>query len=163
MAELDCIPFAALEAWMDGQGLSGGRINGASALRGGTQNILVRFRRGAREFVLRRPPEHPRANSNETMRREARMLGALAGSAVPHPGLIAACPEEDVIGTAFYLMELIEGYNPTTGLRSPHRDDPRLRRRMGLAMVEAIAALGAIMLPLDCRISASPTVTLNGR
>jgi aminoglycoside phosphotransferase (APT) family kinase protein len=144
MAELDCIPFDALEAWMDRAGIESGPIEAAKPLRGGTQNILVRFRRGSREFVLRRPPEHPRANSNETMRREARMLAALNGSAVPHPDLIAACPTEDVLGVAFYLMEPIEGYNPTTGLRSPHRDDPLLRHRMGLAMVEAIAALGAI-------------------
>ena len=62
-------------------------------IAGGTQNVLVRFRRGEREFVLRRPPPHKRANSDETMRREARVLGALAGSDVPHPGLIAAEPD----------------------------------------------------------------------
>jgi aminoglycoside phosphotransferase (APT) family kinase protein len=94
--------------------------------------------------VLRRPPIHKRKNSDETMRREARVLGALAGSAVPHPGLIAACPDVDVMGAAFYLMEPIRGFNPTTGLPEPHRSSPAMRHRIGLSMVEAIAALGAI-------------------
>ena len=39
-------------------------------------------RSGGRSYVLRRPPLHKRANSDETMRREARMLAALRGSAV---------------------------------------------------------------------------------
>ena len=67
-------------------------IENAIRLAGGSQNILLRFSRSGRDYVLRRPPEHVRANSNETMRREARLLGAIAGSAVPHPRLIAACP-----------------------------------------------------------------------
>jgi aminoglycoside phosphotransferase (APT) family kinase protein len=44
------------------------------------------------------------------MRREARVLGALAGSRVPHPALIAAEAATDVIGAAFYLMEPIDGF-----------------------------------------------------
>ncbi len=79
-------------AWMSERGLEDGPISDVSLIAGGTQNVLVRFRRGDREFVLRRPPPHKRANSDETMRREARVLGALAGSDVPHPGLIAAEP-----------------------------------------------------------------------
>jgi aminoglycoside phosphotransferase (APT) family kinase protein len=35
---------------------------------------------------------------------------------VPHPVLIAACPAEDVIGAAFYLMEPIDGCNASVGL-----------------------------------------------
>jgi aminoglycoside phosphotransferase (APT) family kinase protein len=36
--------------------------------------------------VLRHPPPHKRANSDETMRREARVLAALAGTTCPTPG-----------------------------------------------------------------------------
>ena len=134
----------ALTAWMDAQNLEKGPLEEATLLAGGTQNILLRFRRGQRLFVLRRPPVHLRANSNETMRREARVLAALKGSAVPHPGLIAACPQEDVLGAAFYLMEPVDGFNPTTGLPSFHASDPAIRHRMGLSLVEACAALGAL-------------------
>lgn len=138
------VDLDALATWMDGKSLGVGPIENATLLAGGTQNILLRFKRADREYVLRRPPPHLRANSNETMRREARVLAALAGSDVPHPGLIAACGDENVIGAAFYLMEPIDGFNPTSGLPPLHASSESLRHRMGLAMVEGIAALGAL-------------------
>jgi aminoglycoside phosphotransferase (APT) family kinase protein len=78
------------------------------------------------------------------MRREARVLAALEGSDVPHPGLIAACEDEGVLGAAFYLMEPVRGFNPTTGLPPLHASDPAIRRAMGFELVDAIAALGAV-------------------
>ena len=138
------VDLEKLAVWMDGQGLGEGPLEGVTLLGGGTQNILLRFSRAGREYVLRRPPPHLRANSNETMRREARMLAALKGTPVPHPELIAACPDEEVLGAAFYLMEPIEGFNPSTGLPPLHAGSPQMRHRMGLALVEGIAALGAL-------------------
>lgn len=140
----DGVDLAALQRWMDVQGLGEGAIDSVETLTGGTQNILIRFQRGEARYVLRRPPPVPRANSNETMRREARVLAALQGSAVPHPRLIAACHSEEVLGVAFYLMEQVEGFNPTQGLPALHATDAAMRHRIGLSMVEAIAALGAI-------------------
>ena len=133
-----------LRHWMDDHGLGRGVISNPTALTGGTQNLLLRFERAGRRYVLRRPPEHKRANSDETMRREARVLGALAGGDVPHPGLIAAEPDETVLGAAFYLMESIDGFNPGGGLPALHAGDPAVRRRMGFLLMEAAAALGAI-------------------
>ena len=138
------VDLAVLAAWMDGEGLGSGPIEDARLLAGGTQNVLLRFSRAGRAYVLRRPPQHLRANSNETMRREARMLAALAGTAVPHPGLIADCADEAVLGAAFYLMEPIDGFNPSTGLEPLHAGSEAVRHRMGLALVEGIAALGAL-------------------
>ncbi len=138
------VDLSALRSWMDEQGLGSGPIEHVRQLAGGTQNVLVRFTRDGRDHVLRRPPVHKRANSDETMRREARVLAALAGSDVPHPGLIAVCPDTDVLGAAFYLMEPIEGFNPAAGLPEPHRSDPAMRRAMGLSMVAAIAALARV-------------------
>ncbi|WP_234484961.1 phosphotransferase family protein [Noviherbaspirillum pedocola] len=129
---------------MDTQCLEQGQIAQAHLLTGGTQNILLRFCRGSRDFVLRRPSRHPRPNNNDTIRREARILGALAGTGVPHPGLIAACTSEAVLGTAFYLMEPIDGFNATMGLPALHAGDPAMRREMGFAMVDAILALGRV-------------------
>lgn len=141
---MEGIDLAALERWMDGQGVGEGPIADARLLSGGTQNILMHFRRGDEAFVLRRPPPVPRANSNDTMRREARVLAALEGTAVPHPRLIAACADENVLGVAFYLMAPVDGFNATQGLPALHAGDAAARHRIGLSMVEAIAALGAI-------------------
>ncbi len=131
-------------SWMDDRALGDGPITDVELIAGGTQNVLLRFRRGERSFVLRRPPPHKRANSDETMRREARVLGALAGSDVPHPGLIAAEPELDVIGAAFYLMEPVDGFNATLGLPEPHASDVAMQREMGLSMADAIGALARV-------------------
>ena len=138
------IDQAILCDWMDSQHLESGPIISPRILGGGTQNILMAFQRGERDFVLRRPPPHLRANSNETMRREARVLSALKGSDVPHPELISSCPDEKVLGASFYLMEPIDGFNATTGLPSFHAGDPIVRKQMGLSLVEGIASLGAI-------------------
>ncbi len=140
----ELVDLERLAAWMDEQGLVGGAIETPTLLAGGTQNILLRFERGGRRFVLRRPPPHLRRNSNETMRREARVLAALRDTDVPHPRLIAASPETDVIGAAFYLMEPIEGFNPTQGLPPYHASDPAVRRAMGFSLVDSIAALGRV-------------------
>lgn len=138
------VDLDALARWMDGRGLGAGPIGDVERLGGGTQNVLLRFTRAGRAYVLRRPPEHKRKNSDETMRREARVLAALAGSAVPHPALIAAESTIDVLGAAFYLMEPVEGFHAPSGLPEPHRSDPALRHGMGLAMVDGIVALGAV-------------------
>src|SRR5947207_14520147 len=138
------VDLERLAAWMDARGLERGPIEEAARPPGGTQNILLKFRRGERWFMLRRPPLAAHMNGSETMRREARVLGALAGTDVPHPRLIAACPEEDVLGAAFYLMEPIEGFNPTVGLPPLHADDPSARRAMGFSLVDGIAALGRV-------------------
>jgi aminoglycoside phosphotransferase (APT) family kinase protein len=137
------VDLAVLANWMDAQGLGAGPLENVQRLAGGTQNILLKYSRDGRSFVLRRPPPVLRANSNETMRREARVLAALKDTNVPHPELIAACPDEGVLGAAFYLMEPIDGYNATTGLPEPFASSPDLRRQMGLSLVDGIAALGA--------------------
>jgi aminoglycoside phosphotransferase (APT) family kinase protein len=138
------VDIESLAAWMTGRGLGEGPIEGVTSLTGGTQNILLRFRRAGRDYVLRRPPAHPRANSNETMRREARVLRALAGTAVPHPALIADCGDEAVLGAAFYLMEPVDGFNPVGTLPEPHASSPDIQHAMGLALVDGIAALGRV-------------------
>ena len=138
------VDWGSLAGWMDRQQLGSGPIDVAGSLGGGSQNILVRFTRGDGDYVLRRPPLHMRDNSNETMRREARLLKALAGTRVPHPGLVAACSDEAVLGAAFYLMEPAEGFNPVSGLPPLHSGSADVQHRMGLALVEAIAELGGL-------------------
>ncbi|AFT70287.1 Phosphotransferase enzyme family protein [Alloalcanivorax dieselolei B5] len=138
------VDLRALNTWMEQQGLGKGDIENPLPLAGGTQNLLLRFQRHGKDYVLRRPPRHLRANSNDTMRREMRLLAALADTNVPHPRLLAACPEEDVIGVAFYLMEPIDGFNATCDFPESHGASADQVHRMGLSLVEGITALGAV-------------------
>jgi aminoglycoside phosphotransferase (APT) family kinase protein len=138
------VDLQVLASWMTEQGLGDGPIVDAERIGGGTQNILLQFVQAGRRYVLRRPPEHKRANSDETIRREIRVLGALAETGVPHPQLIAACGDTAVLGAAFYLMEPVTGFNPAQCLPGSYRIDPGWRRDLGFAVVDGAAAVGAV-------------------
>lgn len=133
-----------LAAWMDLEGLGAGPIENPTVLTGGTQNLLLKFIRHGRTYVLRRPPLHSIVNGSETMRREVKTLAALALSDVPHARLIAACTDESVLGAAFYLMEPVDGFNASEGLPNLHAGDPELRRKMGFALLDGALALGRV-------------------
>ncbi|WP_018161589.1 phosphotransferase family protein [Smaragdicoccus niigatensis] len=137
--------FSAIAEWMNEQGLPDGPIVEVEPLKGGTQNLMYRFRRGGEAYVFRRPPMHLRAKSNEVLRREMRVLGALESTPVPAPRLIAGCADDSILGGAvFYLMEPIDGFNPATMLPALHAGDPAIRHQMGLNAATGIAALGAV-------------------
>lgn len=139
------LDFEILDAWMDASELPSGNFSGIRLLAGGTQNVLVRFARGGREYVLRRPPPHLRPKSNDSLRREGQVLSALAGTDVPHPGFIAGCFDETVMnGAVFYLMEPIDGFNATTELPALHASDASMRYEMGLQCAGALARLSRL-------------------
>ncbi|MGE0387875.1 MAG: phosphotransferase family protein [Gammaproteobacteria bacterium] len=134
-----------LNAWLQLQAVPGsGPVTAVERLTGGSQNNLFVLTRGGERIVLRRPPKHLRANSNETMLREARVLKALAGSEVPHPRLYAACADESVIGACFYLMAPLEGFSPIGALPGRYGTDPAWRAAMGPEFVRGAAALAAV-------------------
>jgi aminoglycoside phosphotransferase (APT) family kinase protein len=139
------VDFDVLQEWMDEHGLRGGSIDAVEPLAGGTQNVMLRFSRGGRDYVLRRGPPHLRPISNDVMRREARVLQALATTAVPHPRYIAACPDENIMnGAVFYLMEPVDGFNAAVALPQLHASDARIRYEMGLRMADGASALAAV-------------------
>jgi aminoglycoside phosphotransferase (APT) family kinase protein len=135
-----------LNAWIEAQpDIPGtGPVTSVVALTGGSQNVLFRLEREGGSFILRRPPRHLRANSNATMNREALLLAALRGSAVPHADLYAACSDESVIGAAFYVMRPLEGFSPSGELPGQYATDPSWRNAMGEVFVQSGAALAAV-------------------
>ncbi|MBE1535694.1 phosphotransferase family protein [Actinomadura algeriensis] len=139
------VDFRVLSGWMDARRLPEGPFEDVAPLTGGTQNMLIRFRRGGREYVLRRGPAHLRARTNDVLRREARVLGALDGTDVPAPRLVAACPDESVMnGAVFYLMTPVDGFNASVTLPDLHANDASVRYEMGLNAARALSALGAV-------------------
>src|ERR1700761_7614269 len=138
-------PPDGLAEWMSKQGLGDGPLDNVSAISGGTQNIMLRFTRSGRTYVLRRGPKHLRPRSNVVIMRETQVLAALAGTDVPHPRLIASCDDPGVLGDAvFYLMEPIDGFHAGQELPELHAADPAVRFEMGLSMADALAKLGAV-------------------
>ena len=112
------VDVARLTAWLDAHALGSGPVE-LTALGGGTQNVMALIQRTNFEAVLRHPPPFKRANSDETMRREATVLRALTNTEVPHPRLIADEPSLDVLGSAFYIMEPVHGFTPTLAFLTP--------------------------------------------
>lgn len=142
---MDPVNLEAVAEWMSGQGLGGGPLEDVANVTGGTQNVMLRFSRAGRPYVLRRGPRHLRPRSNSVILRETKVLAALAGSDVPHPHLIAVCEDPAVLGDAvFYLMDPVDGFNAGEGLPPLHAGDPDIRYHMGLSMADALAKLGAV-------------------
>jgi aminoglycoside phosphotransferase (APT) family kinase protein len=145
MTSSDSDALEAVARWMSTQGLGEGPLQDVSAVTGGTQNIMLRFTRSGRPYVLRRGPQHLRARSNSVILRETRVLAALAGSDVPHPHLIATCEDPGVLGDAvFYLMEPVDGFNPAQGLPDAYATDEAWLRAVAFDVIDGIAALGAV-------------------
>ncbi len=144
------LDWSALQPWLaDSPAPGSGPVVACRELGGGTQNHLFHLtREDGTTMVLRRPPRHPRPNSNETMLREAQVLAALSGSdvgrAVPHPAFHASCDDLSVIGTCFHIGAAIDGFNPGSGLEGRYADDPTWQHALGLSMVDAIAALAGV-------------------
>lgn len=142
---MQTIDIDAVQGWMTSQRIGSGPLQGVRAIPGGSQNVMVRFFRDGREYVLRRGPSHPRPYSNKAILRETRVLAALAHTDVPHPRLIAVCEDTRVLGdSVFYLMEPVDGFNASVELPSLHAHDQGVRRQMGFALVDALAALGDV-------------------
>jgi aminoglycoside phosphotransferase (APT) family kinase protein len=95
----DLVPEGAFCTWTDvAAPLLGKGPLQLSVLPGGTANLVCKVTRGGTTMVLRRPPRSPRPDSFKVIQREARLLGALRDSDVPHPRLHAACADLDVLG-----------------------------------------------------------------
>ncbi|MCI4592101.1 phosphotransferase family protein [Sphingobium sp. BYY-5] len=139
------INWENLNAWLDTSGAPGyGPVTAARKLAGGLQNNVFLLSRGNRDLILRRPGKHLKPRSNETMLREARVLNALEGSAVPHPRMLALCDDADVLGACFYLMEPLEGFARSGDLPGQYATDSSWRRAMGVELVKAASALGNV-------------------
>jgi aminoglycoside phosphotransferase (APT) family kinase protein len=138
------VDWAAVESWLAAKGVVVGLISEIEQIGGGTQNLMFRFRCGDARLVLRRGPRHLRPHTNDALRREARVLSALDGTGVPIPRVVAAEPDESVLGSAFYLMEPIDGFNPSVALPPLHESNVEMRRAMGFEAVDALLALGAV-------------------
>lgn len=130
----------ALIGWLDGQGLEPGADLEITPIRGGRSHAMFRLERGSSTWILRRPTTVALSTAADGLRREFQVLSALAGGQVPHPAPIARCEDASVIGSSFYLMENVEGINPTPQLLAA--EAPGLTRESVIdAMTDALARL----------------------
>ena len=108
-------------------------------LTGGQSNPTFRLTTPTQSYVLRRKPPGPLLPRAHAIEREFKAMRALASTGVPVPKTYALYPDEDLVGSAFFIMELVEGRNiqqPTDPSLSPAE-----RRRLFTSMNETIATL----------------------
>ncbi|HEY2053061.1 MAG TPA: phosphotransferase family protein [Solirubrobacterales bacterium] len=111
-----------LEAWLVAAGIEGPYE--LRPLTGGNSNETMLLRAGGERLVMRRPPRATIDSSAHNVAREARVLAALAPTAVPVPAPRGLCVEEKVPEAPFLLMEEIEGTSLGDQLPDRWADDP---------------------------------------
>ncbi|ALS99869.1 phosphotransferase family protein [Lacimicrobium alkaliphilum] len=84
-------------------------LTSAEKFNGGQSNPTYLLHAGNRRYVLRRKPSGPLLKSAHAIDREFRVMQALQHTDVPVARPLHYCADETVIGTAFYVMEYIQG------------------------------------------------------
>ena len=77
--------------------------------KGGQSNPTFLIRADGKGYVMRRKPPGKLLPSAHAVDREYRIITALANTDVPVARSYALCEDDAVIGTAFYIMDYVEG------------------------------------------------------
>src|SRR5262245_18593115 len=123
------------------------RVPGGDALlrfeliSGGRSNLTYRVDMGGRSVALRRPPLGHVLPTAHDMRREYRVLAALADTAVPVPRPIALCEDASVNDYPFYVMEYRPGIVLQNDIPAGYLDVESDRARASQALVDTMVAL----------------------
>jgi aminoglycoside phosphotransferase (APT) family kinase protein len=134
------LPLDRLEAWLRDhiEGFRGPVA--AERFAGGQSNPSYRLQTGSGAYVLRRKPPGVLLPSAHAVDREFRVMRALADTEVPVPRVHALCEDDAVIGSAFYVMEYLDG-RIFWDQRLPEIASRAERGRMFDSMNAVIAAL----------------------
>jgi len=110
-AVADALKFdqRALENWMDQhvEGFAGPLT--VEQFKGGQSNPTYKLTTPRHSYVLRRKPPGKLLPSAHAVEREYQVMKALGAQGFPAPHMHALCEDESVIGTAFYVMDFVEG------------------------------------------------------
>ena len=145
MNDPTALPCAAVAGWLATREVALEPPLNASLITGGRSNLTYRIADATgMPWVLRRPPLSGVIASAHDVLREYRIMAALAGSAVPVPGMVAACDDLDVIGAPFFVMDYIDGVVPRDQATAEAQLTEAARAAVGASLVDALAALHAI-------------------
>jgi len=109
---------------------------------GGQSNPTFLLESGNRSYVLRKQPPGELLPSAHQVDREYRVMHALAGTDVPVPKMYCLCEDAAVIGTKFYVMEMVQGRLFTEALLPTLT--PAERRSIYLDLARVMARLHSV-------------------
>ncbi|CDO38144.1 MULTISPECIES: phosphotransferase [Novosphingobium] len=100
---------ASLTKWLEAnvEGFEGPLT--VEQFKGGQSNPTYKLVTPSRSYVLRRKPPGKLLKGAHAVEREAKVLSALHGAGFPVARVYGLCTDDDVIGTWFYVMEMVEG------------------------------------------------------
>lgn len=121
------LPATALHAWLKThvEGFKGPLT--VEQFKGGQSNPTYKLLTPTRSYVLRRKPRGPLLKGAHAVDREYRITQELSRVGFPVAMPLALCTDEQVIGSAFFVMEHVTGRifwgTSLPGLSSEERDD----------------------------------------
>jgi aminoglycoside phosphotransferase (APT) family kinase protein len=98
-----------LEAWLEAnvEGYAGPLT--VEQFKGGQSNPTFKLVTPGRSYVMRRKPPGQLLKGAHAVEREARVIAALGTVGFPVAHMYGLCTDESVIGSWFYVMEMVEG------------------------------------------------------
>ena len=136
MSDLDT---ARLGAWLEAYVPGAGAVTGERRLEGGQSNPTYRIDTDNGSYVLRRKPVGTLLPSAHQVDREYRVIAALYPTGFPVPRPYGLCMDDAVIGSAFYVMAMVEGRTIWDGTMPDLTPDQR--RAHYEAMIDTLADL----------------------
>ncbi|RZJ98073.1 MAG: phosphotransferase family protein [Novosphingobium sp.] len=100
---------ASLARWMEAnvEGYAGPLE--VRQFKGGQSNPTYQLVTPGRRYVLRRKPPGDILKGAHAVEREARVMSALSPLGFPVPRVFGVCTDDSVIGTWFFVMDMVEG------------------------------------------------------
>ena len=139
VAEKDRLDLGALEAWMRANVAGYDGPLDYSKFAGGQSNPTYELTTPGRRYVLRRKPFGELLPSAHAVEREYRVIAGLHPTGFPVPRPYGLCGDAGVIGSAFYVMERVDGRTIWDGGMPDAA--PAERTAHYHAMVDTLAAL----------------------
>lgn len=135
----DCLDENRLSAWMaDNVAGFAGPIE-VRKFAGGQSNPTYRINARSGSYVLRRKPFGPLLPSAHAVDREYRVIASLHPTGFPVARPYGLCTDDEVIGSWFYIMAMVEGRTIWDG--SMPGATPEQRTATYEAMIDTLAAL----------------------
>ena len=138
-SEADHLDEARLTAWMEAnvEGFEGPLTQGK--FKGGQSNPTYKLSTPNKNYVLRRKPFGPLLPSAHAVDREFKVQSGLYKTGFPVARQFGLCTDDSVVGSWFYVMDMVEGRTIWDGAMPGAQPDER--RAVYGAMVDTLAKL----------------------
>jgi aminoglycoside phosphotransferase (APT) family kinase protein len=111
-------------------------------MSGGGSCEMFRVERLGRFWVVRRAPLRSVSDTAHHVVREARVIEALAGTAVPVPTILAIGDDPDVLGAPFFVMSFVDGeVVRRNGLPEALAAQPDSHHAVGEGLIDTLVSL----------------------